>query len=136
MGSEVAQAGRTLTVLRIVVALNAVAILVQAVTAGRLLNGGAAGAHAMGAGAVHLLGLVQLVAAVVLWRPGRGPGRPALASLALLLLGFAQSAVGGAGNTALHVPFGVTLFGGVVAMVVWTWPRAGSGSPRPVPGEG
>ncbi|MDP9867130.1 MULTISPECIES: hypothetical protein [Streptosporangium] len=123
--SEVVQADRTVVVLRAVSALYGVAVLVQAVTAGQLLSGGAAGAHGAGAAAVHLLGLAQLVVAVLLWRPGRGPGRPALASLVLLLAGFAQSALGGAGGTALHVPLGMALFGGVVAMTVWVWTFGG-----------
>jgi hypothetical protein len=109
--------------LRIVVALQVLAILVQAVTAGQLLNGddGMKNVHGAGAGAVHLLGLVQVVLAVLWWRPGRGAGWPALASLVLLIGGFVQSAVGGSHNLAVHVPLGVSLLGLGVAIAVWAW---------------
>jgi hypothetical protein len=109
--------------LRIVVSLQVVAILVQAVTAGQLLNGddGMKDVHGTGASVVHLLGLVQVVLAVLWWRPGRGAGWPALASLVLLIAGFVQSAVGGNHNLAIHVPLGVSLLGLGVAIAVWAW---------------
>ncbi|MEU6998347.1 hypothetical protein [Nonomuraea sp. NPDC046570] len=111
------------TAFKVLVTLAAVAVLVQAVTAGQLMSGAAGGAHGMGSTAVHVLGLLQLIAAVLIWRPGRGPGWPALASLVALLLGFVQSAMGGSGVISVHVPLGMALFGLTVWLTVWAWTR-------------
>jgi len=103
--------------------LNMVAVLVQAVTAGQMMGGAAGGLHGAGAGAVHLLGLALVVTAVLLWRPGRGAGWPALVSVAVLLLGFVQSMLGGSGAVAAHVPLGVALFGLSIWLVAGSWRR-------------
>jgi hypothetical protein len=58
--------------------------------------------------------------AVLVWRPGRGPGWPALASLALLLAEEFQMGFGYARLLGLHVPLGVAIFGLTVVMVVGT----------------
>ncbi|PRX96165.1 hypothetical protein [Allonocardiopsis opalescens] len=110
-----------LIALRVAVGAHAAMVLLQAASAGGLLSGadGMWAVHGAGAGAVHVLGLVQLVAAVLYWRPGGGPPWPAWASLALLLLGMAQSAVGGSGAVAVHVPLGVAVFGLTVWMLTW-----------------
>jgi hypothetical protein len=113
--------------LRIFITLQAAAILFQGVTAGQLLNGtdSMKDVHASGAAAVHLTALVQLVLAILWWRPGRGAGWPALVSLLIALLGFVQSAVGGSHNLAVHVPLGMALLGVSVAILVWAWsPRS------------
>ncbi|MEZ7130993.1 hypothetical protein ACBR40_37165 [Nonomuraea sp. AD125B] len=111
------------TAFRAVTVLNTLAVLAQGVTAGQLLSGGGAGLHASGALAVHVLGLAQLVAAVLLWRPGRGAGRPALVALGVLLLGFVQSMLGGTGAVAGHVPLGMALLGLSVWLLVAAWRR-------------
>jgi hypothetical protein len=121
--TQVARASGYLTAFKVVALLNMAAILVQAVTAGQLLSGATGGLHGAGAMAVHVLGLAQLVVAVLVWRPGRGEGWPALVSLAVLLLGFVQSMLGGSGAVAGHVPLGMALFGLSVWLVVWSWRR-------------
>ena len=118
--TQVTKGSGYLTALKTVTTLNALSVLVQAVTAGQLLSGGSASLHGTGALAVHVLGLIQLVVAVLLWRPGRGAGGPALIALAILLLGFVQSAVGGSGTLAIHVPLGMAIFG----LSVWLLVRA------------
>ncbi|MFI7447350.1 hypothetical protein ACIBQX_07605 [Nonomuraea sp. NPDC049714] len=123
MVTQVARASGYLTAFKAVALLYMVAVLVQAVTAGQLLSGATGGLHGVGAGAVLLLGLAQLVVAVLLWRPGRGAGWPALVSLAVLLLGLVQSMLGGSGAVAAHVPLGMALFGLSVWLVVWSWRR-------------
>ncbi|MFI6742766.1 hypothetical protein ACIBI9_58575 [Nonomuraea sp. NPDC050451] len=112
-----------MTAFKAVVVLNTLSVLAQAVTAGQLMSGGGVGTHIMGAVTMHVLGLVQLVSAVLLWRPGRGAGWPALVSLAVLLLGLVQSAVGGKGVVAVHVPLAMALFGLSVWLLVWAWRR-------------
>ncbi|MBF8193738.1 hypothetical protein ITP53_50290 [Nonomuraea sp. K274] len=112
-----------MTAFKAVTVLNTLSVLAQAVTAGQLMSGGDASLHGLGAGAVHGLGLVQLIAAVLLWRPGRGAGWPVPVSLAVLLLGFVQSMLGGSGAMAAHVPVGMTLFGLSVWLLAWSWRR-------------
>ncbi|MEU7894883.1 hypothetical protein AB0B45_18740 [Nonomuraea sp. NPDC049152] len=112
---------RFLTPFKILALVNVAAVLVQAVTAGQLLSGGGKALHGMGAGAVHAAGLLLLIVGVLMWRPGRGPGGPALAALVILLVGFVQSATGGSGVTALHVPLGMTIMGLSVWLAVWAF---------------
>lgn len=123
MVTQVAKGSGYLTAFKVIAALNTLSVLFQAVTAGQLLSGGSAGSHGMGALAVHVLELAQLVAAVLVWRPGRGAGWPALVGLAILLLGFVQSAMGGSGVLAVHVPLGMVVFGLSVWLLVWAWRR-------------
>lgn len=116
--------------LRIVASLQVAAILMQAVTAGQMLDGdGMKSVHGAGAGAVHLLGVVQVIVALLYWRPGRGTVWAAVASLVLLLAGFTQSAVGGSHNLAVHVPLGVALLGLAIATASWSWMTSGTARP-------
>jgi hypothetical protein len=108
--------------LRAIVLLHAALVLTQAALAGQFLSGHGAWlrVHETNAGVIQLVGLVQLVVAVLVWRPGRGPGWPALASLALLVAEEFQIGFGYARVLALHVPLGVAIFGLTVAMLVGT----------------
>jgi hypothetical protein len=109
--------------LRAAVLVEAALVLVQAVLAGRLLTGesDARALHGyLGTEVLTLVALIQLVLAVLVWRPGNGPGWPALASLALVgALGF-QIVLGYEGQVSLHVPLGVAIFGLTVALAVGT----------------
>jgi hypothetical protein len=108
--------------LRVVVLLHAALVLAQAAFAGQFLGGDGAWVrvHEANAGIIYMVGLVQLVLAILVWRPGRGPGWPALASLVLLLAEQLQMGFGYARILALHVPLGVAIFGLTVAMAVGT----------------
>lgn len=108
--------------LRVVVLLHAALILAQAAFAGQFLGGDAGWVrvHEANAGIIQLTAFVQLVLAILVWRPGRGPGWPALASLALLLVEELQLGFGYARMLALHVPLGVAIFGLTVAILVGT----------------
>ncbi|MEV8631641.1 hypothetical protein AB0395_08290 [Streptosporangium sp. NPDC051023] len=112
--------------LRVLVTAQAVGLIVAASFAGQAVRGGAglAETHVMVGMVVHLIALLQVVAAVLLWRPGRGAGWPALASAGLLLIGMGQHFTWNLLGT--HVPSGLTLFGLTVAVLVWAWSsRAG-----------
>lgn len=111
--------------LRVLVTAQAVALVVAASFAGQAVRGGAdlAETHVMAGMVVHLIALLQVVAAVLVWRPGRGAGWPALASLGLFLVGMGQHFSWDL--LGAHVPSGLTLFGLTVAVLVWAWsPRA------------
>ncbi|GAA4917056.1 xanthine/uracil/vitamin C permease (AzgA family) [Nonomuraea thailandensis] len=109
--------------LRVAVTAQAAALLVAASFAGQAVESEPMiEAHLLAGMAVHLVALVQIVLAVLVWRPGRGAGWPALASVALFVVGGLQHVTWlwlGA-----HLPAGVTLFGLIVAVLVWAWSPA------------
>ena len=108
--------------LRVVVLLHTALVLAQAAFAGQFLAGDGAWVrvHEANAGIIQMAAFFQLVLAILVWRPGRGPGWPALASLALLLAEELQMGFGYARILALHVPLGVAIFGLTVAILVGT----------------
>lgn len=109
--------------LRVAVIAHAAALLVAASLAGQAVESEpTAETHVMAGLAVHLVALVQIVLAVLVWRPGRGAGWPALASLGLFVLGMAQHFTWAWLGT--HVPNGLLLFGLVAAVLVWVWSPA------------
>jgi hypothetical protein len=117
--------GRLAVAVRTVVWLDALAVLAQAVFAGRILGGDDAGpaAHVVGAGVVALLSLGLCVLALVAWRRRALPARTAGTAAFILTAVLAQVAAGEAGELAVHVPLGVLIFGGLL----WTglaWPVA------------
>jgi hypothetical protein len=97
--------------------LLAVSLLAQVIFAGLFLDGHDAWRNwhaANGMVLLSLLALVQVVLAVLavlVWRPGRGPGWPAIASLGLLVAVVLQNVIGQAGLLAVHVPLGVAIVG-------------------------
>jgi hypothetical protein len=123
--------------LRAVVLAHAALVLAQAAFAGRFLGGDAAGLrlHERNAELIATLALAQLVLAVLVWRPGRGPAWPALASLALWLAEVAQISLGYGRVLAVHVPLGVAIFGLTVALAIGTWRLPTTGRERPVSGS-
>jgi hypothetical protein len=101
--------------------------LAQPVLAGGFLSGHYAllAWHAANATATGLTATVMTAAGVLLWRPGRGPLWPALASAALFGLEALQIALGYARVLAVHIPLGVAIIGCLALLTVWAW--------RPVP---
>ena len=121
---------------RVVVTVEAVLAFDQAVFAGQFISGdyGALNSHEANAGFAGLVLLVETAAAVLLWRPGRGPRWPMAAAFGLLLLAGVQTGLGYALVLTVHVPLGVTIIALDVLMLVWAW-RYRPG--RPVPsGDG
>lgn len=107
--------------LRVLIILSGLAILAQALFAGMFLGGDRAmlAAHGTGALVVLALSVIQLVVAILYWRPWRGSGFPALASLVLVIATVVQSITGGSQVTAVHVPLGMLMFGLVIWLAVW-----------------
>lgn len=115
---------RFLMFLRVAVTLQAVVLLLQALTAGRLLSSpDGRDAHAATAVMVMAAVLLQLVAAALFWRPGRGTPRYLVSSV--LQLGFAmlQFALAETHNKLLHVPVGVLMFGFSMLLASQVWRR-------------
>jgi len=113
---------------RITVTCEAALALGQAVLAGSFLSGhyDALSQHELNAMLTGTVATVQLVAAILLWRPGRGPGWPAIASLVLLVTETVQITVGYGRELAVHVPLGVMIIAATLLMLVWAWRPAAS----------
>lgn len=111
---------RLMRLLRITSLLQVVAILAQAVTAGLLLASVPDGRtlHGVLGGAVVLAVVLNLVAAVLTWRPGGGSPRLAVKSAPLLVFTVVQMALGIARVRELHVPLGVLMFGASVMLLM------------------
>lgn len=109
--------------LRILVLLTAVFTVLQPVFAGQFLAGdsGARGLHSAGHATIAAVLFFQIVAAVLVWRPGRGPAWPIWASIGFLFYIEIQAGFGFVRMLALHIPLGVVAVGASVLLVVLTW---------------
>ncbi|MGH8933429.1 MAG: hypothetical protein ACRDZO_23030 [Egibacteraceae bacterium] len=109
--------------LRAVVGLQAALVFAQAILAGQFLSGnaGALSLHEMnGTEIITLVVLLQLVLAILVWRPGRGPIWPAALSAVLVPAVIFPLEFGFQGRLAFHIPLGVAIFGAVLFMLVVT----------------
>lgn len=108
---------------RTVVTVEAVLAFGQAALAGGFLSGryGALALHAANASATGATAIAMTVAAVLLWKPGGGPGWPALACGVLIVAVGGQFAAGYARVLAVHIPLGVAITAAVVLMLRWAW---------------
>ncbi|GEL19069.1 hypothetical protein [Pseudonocardia asaccharolytica] len=120
-GGTRAGAAPDLVPLRITAVSAAAVLLAQPVWAGLFITGQVSylGAHGGGAFVALLLVLCQLVAVLVLWRPGHGSPGPVLYSVAELGLVITQMALGGARVLAVHIPLGVALIGTALLFARW-----------------
>jgi cytochrome bd-type quinol oxidase subunit 2 len=112
--SSTASRSGTARALHVVLRLLAVLVFAQAVFAGLFLDGNDAWRdwHATnGMLLLPLLALVEVVLAVLVWRPGGGPGWIAVASVGLLLAIVIQIGMGQTSQLAVHVPLGVAILG-------------------------
>ncbi|GAB2924519.1 hypothetical protein ACFMQL_31205 [Nonomuraea fastidiosa] len=104
--------------LRLAVTAQAAALLVAAAFAGQAAgNAAMAEAHIMAGMVVHVVAFVQIVLAVLFWRPGGGAGGPALGSIALFAVGLAQHVT----LPVAHPPSGVILLVLILALLFWVW---------------
>ncbi|MEV4185031.1 hypothetical protein AB0J28_26760 [Streptosporangium canum] len=99
--------------------LQSAVLFAQVVTAGLLLASVPAGrtAHGVMAGAVVLAVLLNLLAAVLAWRPGGSSPRLIFRSLPMLAFALVQSVLGYAHVRELHVPIGVLMFAASVLLL-------------------
>lgn len=106
--------------LRLMVLLFAVLVLLQAGLAGLFVTGdvGMLEAHSINASMVTSVAFLQIIAAILVWKPGRGVVWPIWVSIASFVLAQAQAGLGYGRVIALHIPMGVALFGFAVGLVV------------------
>ena len=104
-----------------VVLVHTAVVGAQPVLAGSYFAGDvdAIAAHGLLGSLMPLFGMVQLVAAVLLLRPGRGPWWPVPATLALFLAEGIQVGMGHSRVLAVHVPLGVGVVSALVALSLW-----------------
>jgi hypothetical protein len=95
----------------------------QPVLAGGFLQGHYSMLAAHGNAALILAAalLVALSGAVLMWRPGRGSGRPAVLCAVALLLCVVQIGLGFTRELIIHVPLGVILVVLVIQIAVLSW---------------
>lgn len=112
--------------LRLTATAHLAGVLGQAALAGLFVTGDVdmLAWHRNNAGVTHALLYAQLVAAVLLWRPGRGPAWPAGATAALVAAETVQVAVGQSRQLSWHMPLGMAIFGASALLTAWTWRRA------------
>ncbi|MEQ4719612.1 hypothetical protein [Nonomuraea sp. B19D2] len=121
--SPSAPPGWTVWSLRAFATAHLAGVLGQAALAGLFVTGDVdlLAWHRNNAGFTHSLLYLQLVAAILLWRPGRGPLWPALASLGLVVAETMQVVLGQFRVLALHFPLGMAVFGLSAVFTAWTW---------------
>ncbi|GAA2663677.1 hypothetical protein [Nonomuraea recticatena] len=109
--------------LRSAAALHLLGVLAQAALAGLFVTGEVdmLAWHRDNAGFTHAALYLQLVAAILLWRPGRGPAWPAWATAALVAAETAQVALGHDRVLSVHFPLGVAVFGASAVLTVMVW---------------
>jgi hypothetical protein len=115
--------------LRILVLLIAVVVFLQPLLAGLYVMGnpGMRGVHlVIGHALLPFLVLLTLVAALAVWRPGRGPAWPIWMCVGLFFLFQIQSIVAAAATharwlLAIHLPLGALIFAVMVVAVYLTW---------------
>jgi hypothetical protein len=106
----------------ITAAAMALVVLMQATTAGQFLSGNADGLtwHRDAVFAIIVwVALAELVAAVLVVRPGRGSARVILLAVLNVAAVILQIGAGFAGMVALHVPLGVSILALNLLFAVW-----------------
>jgi hypothetical protein len=108
-----------------VIIVHTVVACAQPVLAGAYFEGDvdAIGTHGLNGSLLPLLSMIQFGAAVLFWRPGRGPGWPAVATVGLFLAEGIQIGMGYSRSLAIHIPLGVAIVASLLALSIWavTW---------------
>ncbi|MED7949335.1 hypothetical protein PUR61_40885 [Streptomyces sp. BE20] len=112
MATPMTAGHRSFTFAQVAIALQTLAILFQAVTAGLLLTSHSGEVlHSVGARVMYGASMLYLLAAILAWRPGGGSPRPVLYASGFLVLASVQVVLGVAHVPSFHVPLGVLMFG-------------------------
>ena len=122
--------------LRLTASLHAALLCAQPVLIGMFLSGDYTKleAHAAVGGVILIAGLLQVVGAVTAWRLSRWSAWPISVSAAMVVAETAQLAAGYSRQLTLHIPLGVGLVAGGVALTLWAWrPHRRSRTVTPLP---
>ena len=97
--------------------IHAVLVIAQPILAGMSLEGSTAALdmHYWNGMVIMTVAFVQILAAVLWWKPGGGTSRGVSVSVVLFGLEIAQFLLGDAGSFAIHVPLGILVLAGAVA---------------------
>jgi hypothetical protein len=111
--------------LRVVTALATLSAFAQALLAGGVVAGRieAVPLHSANGLLLALGNVALLVALVLAWRPGGGPGWIPFAGLLLALATMVQLGLGFSPSLTVNVPLGTTVILGVLMLLVWAWQR-------------
>lgn len=107
--------------LRTAAAVQAALVFAQAVLAGQLLSGNAAARaihQQLGTEVITLVALLQVVLALMVWRPGRGPAWPIAVAAVTAVAVPLQIGMGFAGSLDVHIPLGVTILAVNLALAI------------------
>jgi hypothetical protein len=121
------QANRTVPwthwLLRAAVTVEAVLAVAQPIFIGAFLQGNydALAWHKANATFVGVAAFAMVVAAVLRWRPGRGPGWVPLACVVIAAAIVVQIVFGYSRTLAIHIPLGVLVVTASVLLLVWSW---------------
>jgi hypothetical protein len=116
-----ARSAGTIQAVQVAAVLSVLSLLWQFLSAGRLLSqADALDAHGAGAVVLHVVAALLVVATALHARAG-GARWPVAVSAAVLLAGFAQAAIGDAGNMTAHVPGALVLTAGTVWVTAWAF---------------
>lgn len=120
---------RTLGTVQALAVLHSLAAIGQPTLAGMYLDGDvdALTAHEINSMVVGVLGIAQLVAAIVYVWAGRGRTWPLWGSLGVVLAEQAQTGLGYEGAVAIHIPLGVSVIAMQILLTVWLF---GAGARR------
>jgi hypothetical protein len=130
------QASRTVPwthwLLRATVTVEAVLAVAQPIFIGAFLQGhyDALAWHKANATMVGIAAFAMVAAAVLHWRPGRGPGWVALACVVVAAAIVVQIVLGYSRTLAIHIPLGVLIVTASVSLLVWSWRPARVGIDR------
>lgn len=123
------------TVLRVAVWLVTIRLALQLVVAGPLLEGNATAhdLHRINGVLIELTAIFLLATSILAWRPGRAPGRVAVAGTLTFVVLYAEAISGHAraddmaGAASVHVPLGTA------SMVLILWLLTLTRNLKPVP---
>jgi hypothetical protein len=121
--------GWAVVLFRTMATLSAIIVAAQPVLAGRMLGGdyGSLAAHRTNGIIAFGVGVGQVVAALLLWLPGRGPAGLFIRSLLVVAFEALQIHEGFSRDLAVHIPLGVALVLGTVIIMERAWKlRAGT----------
>ncbi|WP_112242813.1 hypothetical protein [Kribbella monticola] len=113
----------SLWALRLVLLLHTALVVAQPILAGYYLSGDsdAMDMHSPIGSTLWMISMIQLVPALLYWRPGGGRLWPAGLTLLLFVAEFLQMIFGHSQNLAIHVPLGSAIVIAVVALTIWSF---------------